>query len=152
MPTVDAGPLIIAHDPGPAGPPHSLEIRGQFTDFAGFLGRDRTAKSGTCPLISLLPSRAKLAPTRGVHLHRQVCDRLRHRDVVALRERDADLTEALEYLAGLDALRNRADIERFRHARDRVDDAFVGRILGDVANELAVDLHIVDGQVLQIGT
>ena len=76
--------------------------------------------------------------------------RLRHRDEEALRERHAELAEPLHDVAALDALRDRLNLERARHARDRLDDALVGAVAQHVAHELAVDLHVVHGQVLEV--
>src|SRR3546814_12541203 len=58
--------------------------------------------------------------------------------------------QILFLLLGLDAFGNDADIKAARHRDDRIDDRGVGGIVGDVANERAVDLDLVDRKAGQV--
>src|SRR5579859_6521977 len=77
-------------------------------------------------------------------------DRLRMGEIEPLREIDPDALELIEHRLRLHALGHRRDAERAADAADGLDHAAVDRILGDVADELAVDLEEVHRQRLQI--
>ena len=72
-------------------------------------------------------------------------------DVIALRKFDSQGGELLEHGFGLDAFGDHFDAHRVTHFADRLHHAFVHLVMRNIVDELAVDLQVVDGQVLEIG-
>src|SRR5437870_13379100 len=83
-------------------------------------------------------------------LPRQLRERQGPRHVVALRKIDTDALELGEHRFGLDALGNRRDAEGPADLDDRLDHAAIHRVVGDMTDELPVDLEEIDRQRLQI--
>src|SRR5437660_115108 len=83
-------------------------------------------------------------------LPRQLRDRQGPRQVVALSKIDTDALELREHRFGLDALGNRRDAEGPADLDDRLDHAAIHRVVGDMTDELPVDLEEIDRQRLQI--
>src|SRR5436305_147217 len=75
---------------------------------------------------------------------------LRHREVVALRERATEIAQAVELTLGLDALRDGAQLQRLREPNDRSRQSGVLRAPVDSRHEGAVDLQDVDREALEI--
>ena len=71
--------------------------------------------------------------------------------VKALGKVDAVCPEQRQGLFVLDALRDRLETERLGQADDRGHDVAVGRIRGEVAHEVDVDLDVGERQVLEVG-
>src|ERR1700739_2112947 len=80
----------------------------------------------------------------------QVGDRLRGGEMAALGEVDADALELIEHRAALDAFGDGGDTERPPDLADRLHHAVVDRIVVQVADELPVDLQVIDRQRLQV--
>src|SRR5215813_2715062 len=68
----------------------------------------------------------------------------------SLREVHADAPELCEYRLAFHAFGHRGDPERAPDLADRLDHAAVHRVLGDVTDELSVDLQEVHRQGFQI--
>src|SRR5690606_39695712 len=77
--------------------------------------------------------------------------RRRPRDEIPLRERDSELPELVQHLPGLDALGDGLDAHGAPDLVDRAHHAFVDAVVRHVADELAVDLEVIDRQVLAVG-
>src|SRR6516165_345530 len=91
------------------------------------------------------------AGSRGeLPLLRQFADRQWGRQVKALREIHPDAFELRKHRRALDTLGHGSNPERAPDLADRLDHAAVDRILGDVADELPIDLQEVHRQGLQV--
>src|ERR1700752_188906 len=72
------------------------------------------------------------------------------REKDSLREVDADAPQLDEHRIGLHAFGDGGDSERPADLADRLDHAAIHRILGDVADELTVDLQVIHRERLQV--
>src|SRR5690606_7358785 len=77
-------------------------------------------------------------------------NRARALDDVALDEIDAERASRLERRAILDLLGDDTEIERARQLDHRADHLAVHAVLGKIARVDAVDLQVVEGQILQV--
>src|SRR4051812_10774677 len=79
----------------------------------------------------------------------QLSDRSWAADVEALGEVDAELREQLERLRVGYELRDGTAPDRAGEQHDRLDDLTIDRVAGEAADELAVDLEVVDRELPQ---
>src|SRR3954469_6844686 len=87
---------------------------------------------------------------RDLRLGQPVAQRRRLAEVEALGVVDAHAPQQRRRLAVADVLGHRALAEPARDVDDRLDDELVGPVDGRVADELAVDLQVVERQVLEV--
>src|SRR3954451_14672676 len=82
---------------------------------------------------------------------RSVLERRRRADQEPLRVVDADLTQAHKRLAVLYELGDGLHSEALGDLDHRLDEHLVGAAAGHVADELPVDLDVVDRKLLEVG-
>ena len=89
-------------------------------------------------------------PRRRREAGRKVLERHRRREQKSLDEKNVALRQARQLRIRLDAFRDDVDVELSREKRDRLDDRLRLRRIGDLLDEGAIDLQLLDGETIKI--
>ena len=78
-------------------------------------------------------------------------DRGRPGDVITLCKLDAECAQLFQYLPRFDTFGDRLDTHGAANLVDSLDHALIDRVFSDIADEMPVDLEVVDRQVFEVG-
>src|ERR1700736_867050 len=128
-------------------PPRSVQVWSK--PAGGFSLTSRVARS-TSRYSSSTPTVNGGSVLELATLRRQFGNRQRCRHEEALRKIHTDAFQLIQHRFGLDALGHGRDTQRPAYLADGLDHAPVHGVLGDMADELAIDLEVVHRQRLEV--